>query len=138
SLFRVVADRLISIPFVEDLLICADLGTECADFVAANFEKHQLALIHAKAGDGKKVSASAFHEVVAQAMKNLVYLTRNGEVPKGAGSWQRNAKWNKTSIPRLYRTFDNLPSSRHLWNKLKSDIISNSNPELYVVLNQTA
>jgi hypothetical protein len=134
SLFWAVADRLISIPFVDDLLICDDLGTECADFVAANFEKHQLALIHAKAGDGKKVSASAFHDVVAQAMKNLVYLTRNGEVPDGVRSWRRNAKWNRTSIPRLYRTSDSLPCRERLWNKLKSDIIGSSNPELYVVL----
>jgi hypothetical protein len=134
SLFRAVTDRSISIPFVDDLLICDDLGTECADFVAANFEKRQMALIHAKAGNGKKVSASAFHDVVAQAMKNLVYLTKNGEIPSGVGSWKPNAKWNKTSIPRLYRTPAGLPSCEHLWNKLKSDIIGSSNPELYVVL----
>jgi len=134
SLFQAVANRLINLPFVDDLLICADLGTECADFVAANLEKHQLALIHAKAGDGKKVSASAFHDVVAQAMKNLVYLTRNNEVPKGVGSWRQNAKWNKTGIPRLWRSPDGLPSGEHLWKKLKSDIIGSSDPELYVVL----
>jgi hypothetical protein len=134
SLFRAVADRLIGLPFVDELLICDDLGTECADFVAANFKKHALALIHAKAGNGKKVSASAFHDVVAQAMKNLVYLTRNAEAPDGVGSWRRNAKWNNTSIPRLYRIPDGLPSCDRLWDKLKSDIIGSSNPELNVVL----
>lgn len=134
SIFRAVADRLVSIRFVDDLLICDDLGTECADFVAANFEHHQLALVHAKAGNGKKVSASAFHEVVAQAMKNLVYLTRNGEVPDGVGSWRLNAKWNGTSIPRLYRIPNGVPSGERLWNKLKSEIIGSSDPELYVVL----
>lgn len=115
-------------------MICDDLGTECADFVAANFEERQLALIHAKAGDGKKVSASAFHDVVAQAMKNLVYVTRNSEVPEGVGSWRRNAKWNKTSIPRLYRTPGGLPARERLWEKLKSDIIGSSNPGLHVIL----
>jgi len=67
-------------------------------------------------------------------MKNLVYLTRNSEVPNGVGSWRRNAKWNRTSIPRLYRSPDGLPSRERLWSKLKSDIIDSSNPELYVVL----
>ena len=86
------------------------------------------------AGDGKKVSASAFHDVVAQAMKNLVYLTRNSEVPKGAKSWQQNAKWNKTGISKLYRSPDGLPSGKNLWNMLKSEIIESSDPELYVVL----
>lgn len=134
SLFRAVADQLIGLPFKDDLLICDDLGTECADFMAANFEKHQLALIHAKAGSGKKISASAFHDVVAQAMKNLVYLTRNTEVPKGVNSWRRNAKWNKTSIHRLYRADKSLPVGERLWNKLKTEIICSGNPELFVVL----
>lgn len=134
SLFRAVADRLLGLPFADDLLICTDLGTECADFVAANFEKHQLALIHAKAGTGRKISASAFHDVVAQAMKNLVYLTRNAEVPKGVNSWQPNAKWNRTSIPRLYRAPRGVPVRERLWNKLKSDLIYTSKAELFVVL----
>ena len=134
SLFHAVAEQLIDLPFADDLLICDDLGTECADFVAANFEKHQLALIHAKVGSGEKISASAFHDVVAQAMKNLVYLTRNGEIPEGVNSWQRNAKWNKTSIRRLYRADNSLPIGQPLWNKLKTEIICSSNPELFVVL----
>ncbi len=134
SLFRAVADRLIHLPFEDDLLICADLGTECADFVAANFKKRQMALIHAKADSGKRISASAFHDVVAQAMKNLVYLTRNGEVPKGAHSWRRDAKWNRTSIRRLYRADSRLPVGERLWNKLKTEIICSANPELIVVL----
>ena len=134
SLFRAVADRLITLPFIEELLICGDIGTECADFVAVNFKKPQLALIHAKAGEGKKISASAFHEIVAQAMKNLVYITRNSEVPKGVPHWRKNAKWNKTKIPRIYRTIAGLPSTVDLWNKLKSDIIGSNNPDLYIVL----
>jgi superfamily II DNA or RNA helicase len=134
SLFHAVAEQLIDLPFADDLLICDDLGTECCDFVAANFEKRQLALIHAKAGSGKRISASAFHDVVAQAMKNLVYLTRNGEVPQGVGSWRRSAKWNKTNIRRLYRADNGLPVGERLWNKLKTEIICSSNPELFVVL----
>lgn len=134
SLFRAVADQRVGLPFADEFLICDDLGTESADFVAANVEEHQLALIHAKVGDEKKISASAFHDVVAQAMKNLVYLTRNGDIPKGANSWRRDAKWNGTRIPRLYRAPVGAPVSVNLWNKLKADIIGSSNPELFVVL----
>jgi hypothetical protein len=47
SLFRAIVDRRIDLPFQEEVLICADLGTECADFVAANFAERKLALIHA-------------------------------------------------------------------------------------------
>jgi superfamily II DNA or RNA helicase len=134
SLFNAIANQLIGLPFTDKLLVCADLGTECADFIAANLEKHQLALIHAKAGGGRKISASAFHDIVAQAMKNLVYLTRSNETPKGVGSWQQNKTWNKTSISKLYRFPNDLPSGKRLWNKLKSDIVGSSDPELYVIL----
>src|SRR5262249_28992685 len=96
SLFRAVADGVVPLPFPVDLLICADLGTECADFVAANFARHEMALIHAKAGSGAGISASAFHEVVAQAMKNLVYLTRSADIPDGVGSWMPSGRWNGT------------------------------------------
>jgi len=134
SLFKAIADRRIGLPFTDDVLICADMGTECADFVAANFDKKQLALIHAKTGKGSKVSASAFHDVAAQAMKNLVYLTANSEVPKGVASWRRNAPWNKTGLPRLYRSTTSTPEGKALWSAIRSDIMGSSNPELYVVL----
>ena len=130
SLFRAIADRKIRLPFVEDLLICADLGTECADFIAANFADRQLALIHAKASDGKAVSASAFHDVVAQAMKNLVDPTRNSEVPAGVNSWESNGKWNKTGVQRVYRAPDAFPQKKALWKKIKSEIIESSAPQL--------
>ncbi len=134
SLFKAIAEQRITFPFSDDVLICDDLGTESADFVAACFSKRQLALIHAKEGGGRKISASAFHDVVAQAMKNLVYLTRSSEVPDGVGTWWRAAKWNSTSVPRLYRAPNGIPVKAGLWNKIKSDIISTSSPELYVVL----
>ena len=143
SLFRAVVDRKVDLPFADELLICDDLGTECADFLAANFRKGQLALIHAKDGSGKdkdgntipkKISASAFHDVVAQAMKNLVYLTRTSEVPQGIGRWAANGKWNGTSVPRLLRMPNGMPTRAALWKKLQTEIVQASNPELYVIL----
>ena len=134
SLFRAIADQQVGLPFGDDLLICDDLGTECADFVAANFADKQLALVHAKAGDGKEISAAAFHDVVAQAMKNLVYLTRNADVPDGVNAWNRSDKWNKTGIPRVYRAPAGSPVNEKLWKKIKAEIIGSSNPQLFVVL----
>lgn len=134
SLFRAIADGAIPFPFTDDLLICADLGTECADFVAADFGKRQLALIHAKAGSGAGVSASAFHDIVAQAMKNLVYFTRAADVPAGVNSWVAGRAWNSTGVHRLVKTPSGVPSRRKLWEKIRSDILEDSDPQLYVVL----
>ena len=124
----------IDLPFDDELLICDDMGTECADFVAASFQQKQLAFIHAKAGPGAGVSASSFHDVVAQAIKNLVYLTRNSDIPAGLNSWSRSSKWNNTSIPRIIRRPQGCPEKANLWRRLKTDIISSSNPGLFVVL----
>jgi hypothetical protein len=134
SIFRAVTDGLVKLPLNSEVLVCDDLGTESADFVAGNFGRHQLALIHAKSGSGHKISASAFHDVAAQAMKNLVYLTHTTQSPKGVGKWTRTAKWNRTNVPRLYRQADGAPVGKQLWQKLKSDTIDSSNPELFVVL----
>jgi hypothetical protein len=134
SLFRAITERQIKFPFGDRVLICDDMATECADFVAVDFGEHQLALVHAKAGSGTKISASAFHDVVAQAMKNLVYLARNNAVPNKIGKWRHGSTWNKTGVSRLYRIPANVPTAKSLWKKIRSEIINSSNPELSVVL----
>ncbi|WP_460653939.1 DEAD/DEAH box helicase [Kribbella endophytica] len=55
-----------------ELLFCGDMGKEIADFIAV--QPGRVAFIHAKSGNGSKVSASALHEVVSQAVKNLLWL----------------------------------------------------------------
>lgn len=134
SVFRELAEESLDAPFSCDVLICDDMGTECADFFAASFDKKQLALIHAKVGSGTQVSAAAFHEVASQAMKNLTYLTRNAEVPQGATSWRKDRYWKKTQISRLLQSPPGRQTATSLWNELKSDIIYSSNAELFVVL----
>jgi len=137
SLFKVIAEGVLPLPFVPDLVICDDLGSECADFVMANFPSRSLALVHAKAGDGAGISASAFHDLVAQAMKNLVYLSRNAEQPEGVKSWKKDAHWNGTGIPRLYKAPANCPSGTELWKRLREDIVDSADAQLYVVLATT-
>lgn len=134
SLFKVIADGDVSPGFSPELVICDDLGSECADFVLANFTNRQIALVHAKAGKGTSISASAFHDVVAQAMKNLVYLARGSETPDGAKSWTKSTFWNNTKIPRLYKAPAKCPTGIALWKKLRSDIIERADAQLHVVL----
>ncbi|RBC02532.1 hypothetical protein C3E97_007140 [Pseudomonas sp. MWU12-2115] len=134
SLFKRIAEGNLPIGFSPELIICDDLGSECADFVVANFVEKELALIHAKAGKGAGISASAFHDVVAQAMKNLVYLSRGQEIPAGAGSWTKTARWNETDIPRIYQSPSNCPTGKKLWKKLRNEIIDSANARLHVVL----
>lgn len=134
SIFNAIATEKRVIPFEEDLLICDDLNSECADFVAADLAGKKLALLHAKTGGGSRISASAFHEVVAQAIKNLAYLTPNAETPKGAKSWKSDAFWNKTAVPRILKTPANAEQGARLWKRLKADIIDAPDGELHVVL----
>jgi hypothetical protein len=55
------------------LLICTDMGTEIADFMAT--EPDHVIFMHAKASRTEhKYSASALHDAAAQAIKNLPYL----------------------------------------------------------------
>jgi superfamily II DNA or RNA helicase len=74
-----------------DLLICDDMGTETADFIAIDQTGRRVAAIHAKAfPTAKPLSASALHEISAQAVKNLGYFQPYfvGE-PKNLRRWDR-------------------------------------------------
>ncbi len=134
SLFNAIVSEDNVIPFIPDVLVCDDLNTECADFVAADTVGRKLALLHAKTGEGNSISASAFHEVVAQAIKNLAYLSPNAETPNGASSWAAGRYWNKTAVERIIKIPANLKTGIDLWDKLKSDIIQSADGELHVVL----
>ena len=134
SLFQVIAEEELPLGFSPEIVICDDLGSECADFVLANFANKNMALVHAKAGAGAGISASAFHDLVAQAMKNLAYLTRNAEAPEGVASWKANSLWNNTGIRRLYKLPAGYPTASKLWKKLRTEIIDTANAQLHVVL----
>lgn len=137
SLFKRIAEGVLPLGFAQELVICDDLGSECADFVVANFQEQAMALVHAKAGDGRGISASAFHEVVAQAMKNLVYLSRTADMPEGVNSWTHKSRWNKTGIPRIYKSPTGCPTGKKLWGMLRDKIINSANSQLHVVLATT-
>lgn len=137
SLFKVIAEENLPLPFSPELIICDDLGSECADFVVANFTTKQMALVHAKAGKGRGISASAFHDVIAQAMKNLAYVTRNAEQPQGVPNWVPASRWNNTDIPTVYKSPLGCPFGPALWEKLRREILDSAGSQLYVVLATT-
>ncbi len=61
------------------VLVCDDGGTEWADFLEfENDPNPQLIFYHAKKGKATTLGASAFHELVAQALKHLGQATRKG------------------------------------------------------------
>jgi hypothetical protein len=85
----------------DDFLVCDDIGTEWADFIGVSTPQHEITFYHCKGGH-TDVGASHLHEVVAQAAKNLGYLTATqAELEARAGKW--SGKWNNTSVPRLQR-----------------------------------
>jgi hypothetical protein len=133
SVFGVIEEDIAGRHFDQDaLLLCTDLGAEIADFIACDDER--VAFIHAKGngkGNAKTVSASAFHEVVSQATKNLRYLSvGNPESPK-SDYWTN--KWHKQT-PRLRRgpTFK---TGANYWRHINERVQSHAvDREVWVVV----
>jgi hypothetical protein len=67
--FRSVVDTIAD---GDDVLLCDDLGDEWADFIGVSTQSSptMISFYHAKHGN-QSLSASAFHESVGQAIKNL-------------------------------------------------------------------
>jgi hypothetical protein len=85
----------------DQFLICDDMGTEWADFVGVSTDEHRVTFYHCKGGT-VDVGASGLHEVVAQATKNLGYLTASmKELEARSPRW--NGQWKQRPIARLQR-----------------------------------
>ena len=80
-----------------DLLICDDMGTESADFLALDSTRGRVIALHLKAFPrAKRISASALHDISSQALKNLGYLQpyvrdEPSNVPRWSGPWNGGA-----------------------------------------------
>lgn len=109
SIFDILEKRLNNLNYTD--IICDDLGNERADYIA--FDKNRLGFFHAKykqinSERGKK-SASALHDVVSQALKNLVFLDNieNINIDKTyQDKWSNKYKINKmnTKIDRIRKS----------------------------------
>lgn len=86
-------------------VVCDDMGTECADFIALEPEEDRAVFVHAKAmADKPGVSASKLHDVCAQAVKNLEFLRfggrpMTGRVKKWSNPWKAATAKDKQQDP---------------------------------------
>lgn len=62
----------------DDYIFCDDLGNEWADHITFNSKESCINFIHSKHGR-KSTSASNFHDVVGQAIKNLGYMNSSAD-----------------------------------------------------------
>lgn len=98
SMFRIVEDE-ISEASKEDYLVCDDLNDEWADFigVSADPTHPRVSLYHAKYDKRKStLSASAFQEVIGQALKNV---GRIAVIPEELAG-RKSASWRKGWTPK--------------------------------------
>lgn len=85
-----------------DYLICDDLGNEIADYISVK-ENEFIDFYHAKSDRKVKLSASAFHIVVSQALKNLGSIVNvdKMDLENKKKVWSKpysNSKINKVTI----------------------------------------
>lgn len=103
SVFRAVVDAIAP----EEVLLCDDLGDEWADFIglSTGTSPAMISFYHAKHGD-PSLSASAFHDAVGQAIKNLGRMSLPADMLPGKlarwGDRYRNAGV-ETGIVRTIR-----------------------------------
>lgn len=74
-----------------DYLVCDDMGTEIADFIALDATNNKIIYIHCKHG-AKKLSAATFQDVCGQAMKNIRYIINTSQGNNNY-LYNRRTKW---------------------------------------------
>lgn len=103
SVFRKIVD---SVAAGNDILVCDDLGNEWADFLGINTQTRppSINFYHGKYGP-VSLSASAFHDAVGQAQKNLGQLDLPpGKMPEKLAKWTLDyvsGSSVQTAIPRI-------------------------------------
>lgn len=102
--FRSVVDTIAD---GDDVLLCDDLGDEWADFIGVSTQSSptMISFYHAKHGN-QSLSASAFHESVGQAIKNLGRMSLPADMlPNKLASWDDRYRNNlvQTDIERMIR-----------------------------------
>lgn len=132
TVFGQIAYELMPAAFENDseaTILCTDMGAEVADFVG--YSKNKIVFAHAKANSPKRktgVSASALHEVVSQAIKNLKYLTVGNTSRPDSKRWSKNwndgkAQVDSEGISRLCKGSE-LACGEEYWRNMDSIIQS--------------
>lgn len=119
-----------------DLLLCTDLGPEIADFVGV--KANRVVFIHAKTSKPPSpTSASALHDIVSQAVKNLAYLQPFDEVKPDTGRWMRPWKAEDGGSINRKRAGD-FTSGPDAWKQIR-EVIANpqADREVWLVMGQS-
>jgi superfamily II DNA or RNA helicase len=131
-------DALRSLLEAPNMLLCTDLGTEMADFIATKGTR--VVLMHAKASNpAKHYSASALHDVASQAIKNLLYLQPLTDVRPPTDRWTKpwSAAPHTTGTTRRLRV-GNLNTANQIWTEIRKVIANpSSEREVWLVLGQS-
>lgn len=105
SVFRKIIDDVAA---SDDILVCDDLGDEWADFIGIDTQSRppSINFYHGKHG-ASSLSASAFHDAVGQAQKNLGRLSLTpGAMPAKYERWALDylsGDGTQTAIGRIVR-----------------------------------
>lgn len=122
-----------------DLLVCDDMGTEIADFLALDSTRGRVIAMHLKAfSTPKKISASALHEVSSQALKNLGYLQPYvRDEPSNVERW--SGRWDGGAIGRVDRRIrkGQATSGEEAWTQFRRALRDpKTSREVWLVLGQ--
>lgn len=130
SIFNFIENQL---TFNSDYSFLDDLGDEWADFI--KLKNNSISLIHAKFGDSQ-LSASSFHDVVGQALKNIGNLnpsTIQLDTTKAA-KW--NSTYNIEGVPTSINRLRHGDSIANAINTYKSLLVTpNLKKEIVLVIN---
>lgn len=120
------------------LLVCDDMGTEIADFIALDETNRRVIAIHAKAfSKAKPLSAGALHEISSQALKNLGYLQPYfvGE-PKNLSRWDNQWRGPQGRVASRIRQGGRV-TGRAVWSKVRAALLDpRTVREVWLVLGQ--
>lgn len=84
----------------DSYLFCDDLGNEWADHIAIDLKSARVTFIHSKHAKKSSNSASALHEVIGQAIKNLGSMHFNSTTFSTKVNHKFNKKYSGSKIER--------------------------------------
>lgn len=111
-----------------DLIVCDDLGTEIADMIGF-ISNSKISFFHAKSDTLKNLSASKFHIVVSQALKNLGNMT-NLDIEERLVKWNKN--YSNTNISRIQNSKNIEDANQLILDTYYSEV---SIREVWIVVN---
>lgn len=117
-------------------ILCTDMGTEIADFVG--FSDSKVIFVHAKGKTQFKkshVSASALHEVVSQAVKNMKYLAIGNVESPSTTSWTNPWTDGIHGATTRHRAGTASNSGEEYWNRINRVVQNHgAEREIWLVL----